>query len=74
MRLKIIIIIIIRSCKTKVFEFISTEHTAKNLMIAAIKSHAPGDAARAARIREFAAFYGIRNHALATRLNFTLTP
>lgn len=60
--------------RTKVFEFISTEHTAKNLMIAAIKSHAPGDAARAARIREFATFYGIRRQALAARLNFSLTP
>lgn len=60
--------------RTKVFEFISTEHTAKNLMIAAVKSHAPGDAARAARIREFAAFYGIRRQHLATQLGFELAP
>ncbi len=60
--------------KTKVFEFISTEHTAKNLMIAGIKSHTPGDPARAARLREFAAFYGIRRHHLATCLNFPLSP
>ena len=58
--------------RTKVFEFISTEHTAKNLMIAAIKSHEAGNADRAARIREFAAFYGIRHHHLATRLKFDL--
>lgn len=58
--------------RTKVFEFISTEHTAKNLMIAAIKSHAPGDEARAARLREFAAFYGIRTQKLAAHRNFAL--
>jgi hypothetical protein len=58
--------------RTKVFEFISTEHTAKNLMIAAIKDHVPGDATRAAHIREFAAFYGIRQQHLATLLNFDL--
>jgi SAM-dependent methyltransferase len=60
--------------RTKVFEFISTEHTAKNLMIAAIKSHAPGDPARAARIRDFAAFYGIRTQRLAALLKLALTP
>ena len=58
--------------RAKVFEFISTEHTAKNLMIAAIKSHEPGNADRAARIREFAAFYGIRDQRLATHLGFPL--
>lgn len=58
--------------RTKVFEFISTEHTAKNLLIAATRAHAPGDPARAARIRAFAAFYGIRHHHLATLLNFPL--
>lgn len=60
--------------RTKVFEFISTEHTAKNLMIAAIKSHAPGDPARATRLRAFADFYGIRTQALAAHLGLTLTP
>ncbi len=59
--------------RTKVFEFISTEHTAKNLMIAAIKSHPPGDAARAARVREFAAFYGIRTQRLAVLLGLALS-
>jgi SAM-dependent methyltransferase len=58
---------------TRVFEFISTEHTAKNLMIAAIKTHAPGDAARATRIREFARFYGIRTQRLAAHLSFPLS-
>ena len=60
--------------RTKVFEFISTEHTAKNLMIAAIKSHPPGDAARATRVREFAAFYGIRTQRLAAHLGLALSP
>jgi len=58
--------------RTKVFEFISTEHTAKNVMIAAIKAHAPADPARAARLRDFAAFYGIRHQQLAAHLGFNL--
>ncbi len=58
--------------RTKVFEFISTEHTAKNLMIAAIKAHPPGNAAAAHRVRELAAFYGIRQQCLATHLNLNL--
>ena len=58
--------------RTKAFEFISTEHTAKNLMLAAIKSHTPGDPARAARLRAFAAFYGIQTQALARQLGFNL--
>lgn len=58
--------------RTKVFEFVSTEHTAKNLMIAAIKSHPPGDAAIATRLREFAAFYGIRTQRLASHLGLVL--
>lgn len=60
--------------RTKVFEFISTEHTAKNLMIAATKTHPAGEAARAARLQEFAAFYGIRTQHLATLLQFPLHP
>ncbi len=60
--------------RTKVFEFISTEHTAKNLMIAAIKQHPAGDPARAEHIRSFAAFYGIRRQQLAAHLKFPLSP
>ncbi len=59
--------------RTRVFEFISTEHTAKNLMIAAIRSHPAGDPGRAARLRAFAAFYGIRRQSLARQLGFDLT-
>ena len=58
--------------KTKVFEFISTAHTAKNLMIAAIKSHPTGDVAAATRVREFAAFYGVWQQQLATHLKLPL--
>ena len=58
--------------RTRVFEFISTEHTAKNLMIAAIRTQAPGDPGRAERLRAFAAFYGIRRQSLARQLGFDL--
>jgi SAM-dependent methyltransferase len=58
--------------RTRVIEFISTEHTAKNTMITAVKARPRGDEQIAARIREFAAFYGIRHQALATRLGFDL--
>lgn len=58
--------------RAKVFEFISTEHTAKNLMIAAIKAHPAGDPARADRLRRFATFYGLRHQQLATHLGVSL--
>ena len=60
--------------RTKVFEFISTEHTAKNLMIAAIKARPPagGSDPAAQRTREFARFYGIERQRLATTLGFEL--
>ena len=62
--------------RTKVFEFISTEHTAKNLMIAGIRVRPRADPADASanRVREFAAFYGIRTQKLAAHLGFDLTP
>lgn len=58
--------------RTKVFEFISTEHTARNLMIAAIKTRPAGDAGAASHLREFAAFYGIRTQHLAAHLGVAL--
>ncbi|HEY9250805.1 MAG TPA: methyltransferase, partial [Rariglobus sp.] len=60
--------------RTKVFEFISTEHTAKNLMLTAIKTGRPrgADEALADRIRAFASFYGIRRQQLAAHLGFAL--
>ncbi len=61
--------------ETRAFEFVSTEHTPKNLMIAAVRRTSPADRdAAAVRIREFAAFYGVRNQHLATRLGFPLLP
>jgi hypothetical protein len=59
--------------RTRVIEFISTEHTAKNTMITAVKGRPRGDKTVAGRIREFAAFYGIRRQALAAHLGFDLT-
>jgi SAM-dependent methyltransferase len=50
---------------TKVFEFISTEHTAKNLMITAVKHGRPGNLQP---VKNLAAFYGIRSQRLAERL------
>ena len=60
--------------QTKVFEFISTEHTAKNIMISAIRRAAPDSEleAKAQRTRDFAQFYGIRSQRLASALGFPL--
>ena len=60
--------------RTKVFEFISTEHTAKNLMIAAIKARPVAGAADpvAEHTRKFAHFYGIERQRLASALGFDL--
>jgi len=59
--------------KTKVFEFITTEHTAKNLLIVGQRATSPGHPAdvRAERLRAFARFYGIRHHCLAEHLGFS---
>jgi hypothetical protein len=61
--------------RTKVFEFISTEHTAKNLMIAGIKvrERAGLDSPDTARLRDFAQFYGIHEQRLATLLSIPLS-
>jgi len=58
--------------RTRVIEFISTEHTAKNIMISAVKGRPRGADSVALGIRSFAAFYGIRRHALAAHLGFSL--
>jgi SAM-dependent methyltransferase len=58
--------------RTKVFEFVSTEHTAKNLMIAGIRAHPPGAEDRLRRIQALAAFYGVRHQRLAERLGVAL--
>ena len=54
---------------TKVFEFISLEHTNKNKMILATKRKEAGDpAALLAKIAELKAFYGVSEHCLETLL------
>jgi hypothetical protein len=58
--------------RTRVIEFVSTEHTAKNTMISAVKGRPHGESAVAERIRAFAGFYGIRRQALAAHLGFAL--
>jgi SAM-dependent methyltransferase len=59
--------------RTRVIEFVSTEHTAKNIMISAVKGRPAGDESLAGKIRSFAAFYGIRSQALAGHLGFALS-
>ncbi|MDH0303520.1 MULTISPECIES: SAM-dependent methyltransferase [unclassified Pseudomonas] len=55
--------------ETKVFEFISLEHTNKNKMILAVKRRQPQDnAALLEKIAELKAFYGVREHCLETLL------
>ncbi|QHF04766.1 methyltransferase [Pseudomonas asturiensis] len=55
--------------ETKVFEFISLEHTNKNKMILAVKRAEPADPAHLlARIQELKAFYGITEQCLETLL------
>jgi hypothetical protein len=59
--------------RTRVFEFISTEHTAKNTMISAVKTGRPGSGEIARAIRDFAGFYGVTRQTLASHLGFSLT-
>lgn len=55
--------------KTKVFEFISSEHTPKNLMIAAVRDGEPFvNHAAKERIEEMKKFFGIRKHSLDSLL------
>jgi len=60
--------------RTKVFEFVASEHTPKNLMIAAVRHSAPfTDSATRQRIEELKAFFGIQHHALDSLLEKTAT-
>jgi hypothetical protein len=55
---------------TKVFEFVSLEHTNKNKMILAVKQHS-NDVERAqcmAQVAEIKAFYGVEEHCLESLL------
>ena len=59
--------------EARAFEFISTEHTGKNLMIAATRrSSATRSEFRAANVRDLARLYGVRTHELARHLGFDL--
>jgi hypothetical protein len=61
--------------RTKVFEFVSSEHTAKNLMIAAIRHRPPfTDSAARARVEELKRFFGIQAHPLDPLLAETPSP
>jgi SAM-dependent methyltransferase len=63
--------------ETKVFEFVSTEHTAKNLMIIAQRPQAdktPTPTPTAVgKLRAFAQFYGVEQHTLAGHLAINLS-
>jgi hypothetical protein len=55
--------------ETKVFEFISLEHTNKNKMILAVKRQTPVDStALLEKIQQLKAFYGVKEHCLETLL------
>lgn len=56
--------------RTKVFEFVASEHTPKNLMIAAIREHKPFTAENVRRqIEELKSLFGIKHHALDALLD-----
>ena len=61
--------------QTQVFEFIATEHTAKNKMILAIRRKEALPALRISELSEqiatLKAFYGVREHCLETLLHST---
>ena len=45
--------------RADVVEFVSPEHTARNLMIRAVRGVAPGDPAFAAEYRDLCRFWGV---------------
>lgn len=61
--------------ETKVFEFVASEHTSKNLMIAATKRKGRFNRdVLARRVLDLAGFYGLRCQRLAQQLGFDLDP
>jgi SAM-dependent methyltransferase len=51
--------------RTKLFEFVASEHTPKNLMLAAVRARrAPDAAAARERIAQFKSFFGLDRHTL----------
>jgi hypothetical protein len=64
-----------RGYSARVFEFVSTEHTDKNLMIAAVRRDGASpdpDPAAGEAVRSLAAFYGVERQRLADRLGVPL--
>lgn len=58
---------------TKMIEFVSTEHTPKNLMIAAVRHEKPFASGTARdRIEQFKEFFGVNHHALDSLLTHGL--
>jgi SAM-dependent methyltransferase len=56
--------------RTKVMEFVGSEHTPKNLMIAAVREREPfADETARKRIDELKTFFGIKTHALDSLLH-----
>jgi len=61
--------------RTKVMEFVASEHTPKNLMIAAVREHEPFQNEEGRRrIKQFKAFFGVARHALDSLLNPCASP
>jgi len=55
--------------RTKMIEFVSTEHTPKNLMIAAVRHEEPFTSVVARqRVEQFKDFFGVKHHALDSLL------
>ena len=60
--------------RTKIMEFVGSEHTPKNLMIAAMREREPfTDAAVRKQIKDLKSFFGIERHALDPLLAKTQT-
>jgi hypothetical protein len=57
---------------TRVMEFISTEHTARNIMISAVKTGPRGNEQASGRVRSLASLFGIKHQSLADHLGFIL--
>jgi SAM-dependent methyltransferase len=53
------LILRIMGYRTDVVEFVATEHTARNLMIRAVRNQAPGDAASVREYRELKSFWSV---------------
>lgn len=57
---------------TRVFEFVSPDHTARNVMISAIRERSQFDSRLLERLRQFATFYGVAEQRLAQHLGVSL--